>query len=366
MRGKGCGFLGHNTIIDLVKNTKAANADEVHVLDLKIDEDRPFHCRQITKANYHQGDIRDAARLEEVLQQVKPNVILDLVSPPMFLFTLAYYMNINVTARAKLLDIARQNGTKAFVYNSTAGVVHDSYSDLVNADESYPVLYMPQQREPYSHSKAVAESMVLQANGRTDSSKPKMLTAAVRLCSPFGDNHAETTNAIVENAREGKTRFQIGDGKNLTDWTYIENGVRGYLLVAQALLTAFDAHVPASEDERIDGEAFFITNNEPTPFWEFSRGLGAAAGFPTKREDVRVIPRPVGMIMAFIAEWMTWIRSFGRKKSAFTRFGVRYSTITRYHRIDKAKKRLKYEPFISLEEGMKRATASWRNEKASL
>ena len=283
----------------------------------------------------------------------------------MFEFSLSYYMKVNVTARAKLLELASENDTKAFVYNSSAGVVHDSYSDLPDADESLPVLYMPQQREPYSHSKAVAETMVLDANASAGANGCKMLTAALRVCSPFGENQTETTNVLIENARAGKHRYQIGKGQNLTDWTYIENGVRAYLLAAQSLLAIHDARNAVPEERRVDGQAFFITNGEPIPFWDFTRNLSAAAGFPVDPKEVVVIPRGMGMAMAFASEWLTWIMSFGRKRSTFTRHGVRYSTITRVHRIDKARQRLKYQPFVTLAEGIEKATASLRNDKKS-
>jgi sterol-4alpha-carboxylate 3-dehydrogenase (decarboxylating) len=145
--------------------------------------------------------------------------------------------------------------------------------------------------------------MVLEANGTGEAST---LTTALRLCTPFGDNHEESTNAIVENARQGKLRFQTGDGKNLSDWTYIENGARAHVLAAQALLRAHDLSNPVDEDERVDGEAFFITNGEPVPFWQFLRALGAAAGYPTRDDEIRVLPPWFVLTMAFASEWGTW------------------------------------------------------------
>ena len=43
-------------------------------------------------------------------------------------------------------------------------MVHDSVSDLVNADESLPVLRAPQQTEMCSHAKDVADDLVLDSN----------------------------------------------------------------------------------------------------------------------------------------------------------------------------------------------------------
>lgn len=326
-----------------------------------------------------------------MLDAVKPQVIFDLVSPQAFDLPAELYMGINVDARRVLLrELAATESVRALVFNSTAGVVHDSYSDLIEADETLPVLFLPQQREVYSHSKAVAETLVLEANGISSRFKdvhstdnniktPLLLTASIRICSPFGANHGEVIKPIVENARAGRYRFQMGNGKNLSDWTYIENGVRGHVLAAEKLLvtseevlrsiSASTSSSPTallaqrSSRQRVDGEAFFVTNDECVPFWAFARKVGAAAGHPTKEEDVRSIPRPLGMFMAFIAEWVTWLKSFGTKKSSFTRTGVRYSTIERTYRIDKAKERLGYAPFVTLDEGIKRATKPYIEEK---
>jgi sterol-4alpha-carboxylate 3-dehydrogenase (decarboxylating) len=365
---QGCGFIAHHIINDIVSKCGVARAEDVHIYDHNVRQDRPHYSGFIPEANYHEGDICDSSRLSQVLQEVRPVVIFDLVSPPMSEHDLAFYMRVNVEARRALLDLARETRTvKAFVYDSSAGVIHDSYSDLPNADESYPVLFIPQQREPYSHSKAVAETMVLEANGfgPTNSSsgsdedprgKWKMHTVSIRQCTPFGPNHAETTNGLVDNARNGKYRFQIGDNTNLMDWTYIENSARAFSLAAQALLIAHESPNPApDESSRVDGQAFLITNDQPIQFWTFVRMMGAAAGYGVDPKDVRVIPRWLGMTMAFAAEWSTWILSLGRRKTAFTRVGVRYSTINRFHRIDKAKKRLKYLPVISVEEGIRRS-----------
>ena len=203
-----------------------------------------------------------------------------------------------------LLDLARETRTvRAYVFNSSAGVIHDSFSGLCNADESWPVLFMPQQREPYSHSKALAEKMVLEANGYgpTTTNTPssgevqggwKMLTVSIRQCTPFGANHGETTVGLVENARNGKYEYQVGDNTNLVDWAYIENSARAFSLVAQALLVAHEADDsrPVDESNRVDGEAFLISNDHPVRFWTLARQVGAAAVFGIDEKEVQVIP----------------------------------------------------------------------------
>ena len=118
-----------------------------------------------------------------------------------------------------------------------------------------------------------------------------------------------------------------------------------------------------STERHIDGEAFLITNDELMAFWDFARSLGAAAGYPTKVEDVRVIPRLAGLAMAVIAEWTVWMVSFGQKKAAMSVSGIRSSTLHRTFRIDKAKKRLNYQLKMSMAEGIRRAGESFSRKR---
>lgn len=244
------------------------------------------------------------------------------------------------------------------MYTSSASVVHDSVSDLVEGDDSLPLLYLPVQKEIYSHSKALGDQLVLDSNGTTPGS---MLTACIRPSGIFGEGDEGTTKAMVESAAAGKFRFQIGSGKNLFDFTFNENVVYAHILAAQALLRS---HVtPPPEDLRVAGQGFLITNDEHIPFWEFARAIGAAAGYPTKPEEIYQIPKVVGILMAIIAEWVVWAMSFGRKKSRMNVVGIRYSCMTRTYRIDKAKKVLGYKPRVSLKEAILRSGLSF-NQKA--
>jgi sterol-4alpha-carboxylate 3-dehydrogenase (decarboxylating) len=105
----------------------------------------------------------------------------------------------------------------------------------------------------------------------------------------------------------------------------------------------------------VGGKAFIITNDEPILFWEFGRQLGDAAGFPTNRASVRSIPLFVGLVIAFLVEWVVWLTSLGKKRSKMSRVAIRYSALTRTYRIDKAKRVLGYRPLVSLSDGIVRS-----------
>ncbi|RDL37222.1 Sterol-4alpha-carboxylate 3-dehydrogenase (Decarboxylating) [Venustampulla echinocandica] len=329
----GCGSLGHRVVERLLK---LEPPPQVSVFDLNTTQNR------LPSVEYYDVDISDRYQVYSALSKVRPQVIFHTASPPPGLLDLPLYM--------------KELGTKAFVYTSSASVVHDSVSDLIEGDDSLPLVYLPVQQEIYSHSKAVADQLVLDSNSTTEGG---MLTTSIRPSGIFGENDA-TAKGFVDTAAAGKLKFQIGNGNNLFDWTYNENLVDAHILAAQALLKS---HIePPSADMRVAGEGFLISNDEHMPFWEFARAIGDAAGHPTRKEDVRVIPKIVGLAMATIAEWVVWITSFGRKKSRMNRIGIRYSCMTRTYRIDKAKRRLGYKPRVSLREAIQRAGKSFSNE----
>ena len=346
----GCGFLGHQIAKTLLENH---TSNDISVLDIKTDRNR------LPGVNYYDGDICSKSDILSVLTRIQPKVIFHTASPPAPAGNLDLFMRVNVLGTRNLLECSQDTRTVlAFIYTSAASVLNDSVNDSLDVDENSPVLYMPIQKSPYGHSKAVAESLVLKANRQNG----KMLTTAIRPSGLFGENDLTAVKPMVNAAVEGKHKYQIGDGRNLFDWTYIGNAVHAHILAAQALLKASNSNSIVPTNEVVDGETFLITNDEAIPFWDFARGLGTAAGYPTKAEEIRVIPRIVGLAMATIAEWVVWISSFGRKKSSITRGGIRFSTMTRTFRIDKAKRRLGYKPLVSMQEGMRRAGHSYARD----
>lgn len=167
---------------------------------------------------------------------------------------------------------------------------------------------------------------------------------------------------VIAQARAGKANAQIGPGQNYYDVTYISNLVDAHLLAAHALIDAYSKATPPLE-KQVDGQAFIITNDEPVLFWEFNRAVAASVGLPVKKEDIKVIPYWVAMLVAAVSEWSTWIFSFGRKQASITREAVHLSTITRTLKCDKAKRILGYKPKVSVYEGLEECS-KWFVEEA--
>ncbi|KAK0543009.1 erg26, C-3 sterol dehydrogenase [Tilletia horrida] len=126
----------------------------------------------------------------------------------------------------------------------------------------------------------------------------------------------------------------------------------------------------------VAGNAFFITNGAPIPFFDVARALWygyynytTEKGLLTPEQQKKYAPVPpskatvlpvsLALVLGTLAE------AFGKltgRQSNFTRFKVAVSSTTRYHNIEKARRVLGYEPLVGMEEAVKRSVEWWASE----
>ena len=370
----GCGFLGHH-IVDLLHESYTAS---ITVLDLHTTRNRRPSSDGIS---YHEGDITTLASILPVFEKVKPDVVIHTASPTLVGGSRELYRKVNVEGTKCVIEACQQSGVKALVYTSSASVISDNKSDLINADERWPIIPPSAQTEYYSQTKvstvsccfrfrflshiqyknctlkpsqAEAEALVLAANR-----SPKLLTVSLRPSGIFGPGDVQLIPPILNLYRTQKTGWQLGPNENLFDFTYVTNVAHAHLLAARALLYASSQSAVPPAHERIDGEPFFITNDSPVYFWDFARAVWKAAGSELGTEHVWVIGREVGLALGAVLEWGFW--AVGRKSRLTTR-EVKYSCMMRYYDVGKANKRLGYAPIVSLKEGIERSVEAFMGE----
>jgi len=156
---------------------------------------------------------------------------------------------------------------------------------LQGGDESLP--YCKKHLDGYTETKEKAERIVLEANGRKG-----LLTVALRPSGIFGPGDAQGWPGFIEAAQNGKSKFQLGNGCNLIDWTYVEN-------VAYAHVLAADRLVPGNDS--VAGQAFFITNGEPAPFWDMAKYIWSNLDYPV---PTVVVPYWLAYYLALLLDWI--------------------------------------------------------------
>lgn len=182
-----------------------------------------------------------------------------------------------------------------------------------------------------------------------------MLTVSLRVTSIFGEGDTTIVGGVVSQARSGQLKVQIGDGKNCNEWTYVGNVAAAHTFAAKRLLGALET--PDPPDRRVDGEAFFVTNDDPRPVWEFARQVAREAGYPIESGEVTKLPAFMAYIVGFISEWTVYISSFGRRKAEVSRRTTRFCVANQTFCVDKMKRQLGFTPAISIDEGIKRSVA---------
>ncbi|KUI58202.1 Sterol-4-alpha-carboxylate 3-dehydrogenase, decarboxylating [Cytospora mali] len=337
----GCGFIGFH----LVKGLLALEAQsEIHVIDINIT--RNTH----PGVTYHKCDITSAADVEAVFLQAKPRTIFHVACPDSMVQQPDIFRCVNVGGVKNILSSAQKVGTvRALVNTSTSSVIHDNVSDLIDADDTLPVLQYPAQKRVYTLIKAEAEADLIGAN-RSDGDS-SMLVVSLRPATVFGERDTICMGKIVATCRAGRGHVQIGPGNNEYDFMYVSNLVDAHLLAAQALLDAYGKPPPAAEN-RIDGQCFNVTNHERILFWDFQRAVSASVGLPVKPEDIKVVPAWVALLGASIVEWVTWMRTFGKGRPALTWETVRLTIITRTLNDDRFQRITGYKPRVSIHEGL--------------
>ncbi|MBS2965415.1 NAD-dependent epimerase/dehydratase family protein [Actinocrinis puniceicyclus] len=187
--------------------------------------DVPDGCVALT------GDLRDpafrdaavTAGLDGIVHLAAATSVLASVRDP------AGVHELNVTATAGLLELARLRGVPRFLLASTNAVVGDVGTAVI--DESSPLRPLT----PYGASKAACEMLLSGYAGAYG-----MATCALRFTNVYGSGMAHKDSFVprlMRAARSGETIRVYGDGKQTRDLVHVEDVARGVLIAwsAQAL-----------------------------------------------------------------------------------------------------------------------------------
>jgi sterol-4alpha-carboxylate 3-dehydrogenase (decarboxylating) len=318
----GCGFLG----AAIARGFKA-RGDDVIVLD--VAEDCP-----IEGVEYRRVDITDRAAVIEACKGADTVVHnASIVHTKWNKVDVVWEVNLGGTEN--MLEAAKANGIERFIYISSGSVVYEG-KDIENGDESLP--YASTSQAPYADSKIEAEKIVLAANGEGG-----VATCALRPHVVFGPGDQRFLPALLKNAKAGLLRAQIGRGVWLSDYTYVTNMVDAVLLADEAL-------AKDGVDSVAAGAAYFITNGEPMPFWDFVRKVAARLGFPPIKYTV---PKSLMWGIAAIKEGIDTLKGGTlNAEDGLTRFAIRYMCTHHYFSIEKARRELGYNPSVSVDEGI--------------
>ena len=246
----------------------------------------------------------------------------------------AQFVAANVTATAHVLEACTLHSITRLIYTSSPSVVH-SGGDVCGVDESAP--RATHFACAYPETKAMAESMVLAANG------PHLATVALRPHLIWGPGDPQLTARVIARARSGRLRL-VGGGHKHIDATYLDNAVGAHLAALGRLSTS----------AACAGKPYFIANGEPMPQRALINGFLAAAGLPACERSIA--PR-VAMVAGAICE-LAWTLLGRTDEPPMTRFVAEQLATAHYFDLTAAMRDLGYAPRVSTAEGLDRLRAS--------
>lgn len=323
----GGGFLGRHIVSKLL-----ARGDSVRVLGRQAYSDLEARGIEMIRA-----DLQNATAVEQACRGM--DTVFHAGAQAGYWGSWRSFYGTNVAGTRNVLEGCRKGDVRKLIYTSTPSVVL-AHGDLEGVDESVP--YPDRYTCPYPATKAIAERLVLEANGVGG-----LLTVSLRPHLIFGPGDPHLFPRIIVRARQGQL-FQVGEGRNRVDVVYVENAADAHLLAAEKM-------GPGSP---VNGQAYFISQGIPVVLWTWIDGILERMRLPrVNRRLSHGMARAVGAAMEAA---YTLLPLPGEPR--MTRFLADLLATSHYFDISKARKDLGYEPRISTEKGLERTLKALQSD----
>lgn len=261
------------------------------------------------------------------------------------------FFETNVKGTANVIHACIREKVERLVYTSTPSVVIGE-SNIEGGDESLP--YAGKFLAPYPESKAIAERMVLDANGwdilpdappagvAGEAAVRHLGTCAIRPHLIWGPRDPHLIPRIVSAAKARRLAV-VGDGTNRVDLTYIDNAAQAHLLAADEL----------AGKGRCAGKAYFVGDAEPVSLWPWINNLLSQLG-------VRPVTRRISVRNAYLAGSVlecihTVLPCLGEPR--MSRFVARQLSQSHWFSHGRARNDFGYEPIVASDDGLSRLIA---------
>ena len=223
----GAGFIGSNfvrrTLEDAYQGLEGADVVVYDALTYSGNLANLEPVADSPRYSFVHGDIRDAAKLDEVLPGV--NAIVHFAAESHVdrsVLDSGPFVETNVVGTQRLLDAALRHGIQRFVHVSTDEV----YGSIAEGswDETRPL----EPNSPYSASKAGSD-LLARSYFRTHG----MNLSITRCSNNYGPYHfpEKVIPLFVTNLIDDQHVPLYGEGNNIRDWLHVDDHTRGIAMV---------------------------------------------------------------------------------------------------------------------------------------
>jgi UDP-glucuronate 4-epimerase len=220
----GAGFIAFHLASRLIKERHDVslldNFNDFYNPELKRRNIRDLQA--LAPVHVHEVDILDCDALRQVFEKCSPEVIVHLaawagVRPS--LERPALYSAVNVTGTVNVLELARENDTKCFIFGSSSSVYGENKKTPFSEDDPVdrPV-------SPYAATKRAGELLC-----HTYSHNFSMNITCLRFFTVYGPRQRPemAIHKFAQRIRENLEIPVFGNGESRRDYTYVDDIVSG-------------------------------------------------------------------------------------------------------------------------------------------
>eukprot|EP00094_Tigriopus_californicus_P013330 TCALIF_12892-PA protein Name:"Similar to SDR42E1 Short-chain dehydrogenase/reductase family 42E member 1 (Macaca fascicularis)" AED:0.06 eAED:0.07 QI:74/1/0.8/1/0.5/0.6/5/126/397 len=346
----GSGYLGFHIALELFqKGFKVILFDlkkTVDVLRKSLIKKYSLDENSLKKnINFVQGNICDFSSLRDVVISNDVEAIIHCAS-----FGMSGNDNlpanndtiekVNLGGTRNVLKAASKSKVKAIVYTSTVNVVFNGQVIINGNEANTSYLGLTEHADHYSLTKQVAEELILTASGKAQPNGV-MRTCSLRLNGIYGAYEQQHLPRSIAIMRQGL--FKVGyclDTKQ--DLVHIDNAVQGHVKAVMAMLDPKQA-------EKMDGEAYFITDGHPVNNLKFfgENLLPAILGQDAKMPEFEVpflVVLGISWVFFFLSKALG--KNFLLPVPAITTAEVYKTGVTHFFNVEKANSHFGYKPEV--------------------
>jgi nucleoside-diphosphate-sugar epimerase len=318
----GNGLLGRHLVSALQDR-----GDRVRVLALAVEDTSWLRERGVV---VHRGDV------------TRPHTLTGPVSGADAVIHLAGMMGLwRPIADYHAVNVAgTENICRAVLAEGIRRVVHVSSWTVYGMDLGVPAredFLLRPFREPYAITKAAGDTLVQRMIA--DEHLPAVI---IRPATFFGPGDQLHFGRMADRVRSGRGII-VGSGTNALPFVYVTDVVQGLLL--------------ALDQEHAVGQAYNIASDRPLTQMQLFHAIARETGGVPPRIH---LPYHALYGAACAAEGLAALTR-SQRKPVVTRLGIKLFGTDNRHTIDKARRELGYSPQVTLEEGVARAAAWYRD-----
>lgn len=234
------------------------------------------------------------------------------------------YYRSNTEATSHLLEAAHANSVRAFVFTSSPSVTFaGAHQSGIDETAPYPDAWLCH----YPHTKALGEQAVLES-----ARAGKLKTCALRPHLIWGNGDPHLFPRVIQRAQAGRLR-RVGTGRNLIDTVHVSAAAWAHVRALEKLMDG---------EERLNGQAIFLSDDAPVECWSWIERILNCAGVPIPQ-------RALSFKRAYFLGRMleNGYHLFGiQAEPPMTRFVAAQLALDHYFDMSKAKDLLDYCPAV--------------------